>query len=107
MNVRHAAGDQRGRSHQSTPWKPLSNELDPMNGVDDYLTLAIRGIWVIIGVIGSNPANDPMHKAASAAGLPGLRGVEHIGFTVPGLEQAPRFFVDILGCRFGYSLGPI
>ena len=38
--------------------------------------------------------------------LPGLRGTEHIGFTVPDLDQAERFFVDILGCELVYSLGP-
>ena len=41
-----------------------------------------------------------------SAGLPGLRGVEHIGFTVPDLEKATRFFVDIIGCEYVYSLGP-
>lgn len=39
-------------------------------------------------------------------GLPGLRGTEHIGFTVPNLEEATRFFVDILGCEAFYDLGP-
>ncbi|MFT8776319.1 MAG: VOC family protein [Gluconacetobacter liquefaciens] len=39
-------------------------------------------------------------------GLPGLRGVEHIGFTVPDIEEATRFFVDIIGCQHVYSLGP-
>ena len=29
-------------------------------------------------------------------GIPGLRGTEHIGFTVPDLDQAERFFVDII-----------
>lgn len=38
--------------------------------------------------------------------LPGLRGMEHLGFTVPDLEQATRFFVDILGCEVFYDLGP-
>ncbi|MDQ2623923.1 MAG: VOC family protein [Actinomycetota bacterium] len=38
--------------------------------------------------------------------LPGLLGTEHIGFTVPDLDEAHRFFVDILGCEFVYSLGP-
>jgi catechol 2,3-dioxygenase-like lactoylglutathione lyase family enzyme len=38
--------------------------------------------------------------------LPGLRGTEHIGFTVPDLEEAERFFVDIIGCEKVYSLGP-
>jgi glyoxylase I family protein len=39
-------------------------------------------------------------------GLPGLRGTEHIGFTVPDLDEAQRFFVDVIGCEFVYSLGP-
>ena len=39
-------------------------------------------------------------------GLPGLRGVEHIGFTVPDLEEATRFFVDILGCEQFFDIGP-
>ncbi|MCU1477080.1 MAG: hypothetical protein JWQ64_1773 [Subtercola sp.] len=39
-------------------------------------------------------------------GLPGMRGTEHIGFTVPDIEQAERFFVDIIGCTLVYSLGP-
>ncbi len=38
--------------------------------------------------------------------LPGLRGTDHIGFTVPDLEQADRFLVDVLGCTRVYSLGP-
>ncbi|CAN5132332.1 VOC family protein [soil metagenome] len=40
------------------------------------------------------------------AGLPGLRGTEHIGFTVPDLDEAERFFVDVIGCELVYSLGP-
>lgn len=39
-------------------------------------------------------------------GLPGLRGTDHIGFTVPNLDQAVAFFVDILGCEPFYELGP-
>ena len=31
--------------------------------------------------------------------LPGLRGVDHIGITVPNMEQATAFFVDVLGCE--------
>jgi len=39
-------------------------------------------------------------------GLPGLRGTDHIGFTVPDLEQAVEFFVDVLGCEPFYEIGP-
>lgn len=39
-------------------------------------------------------------------GLPGLRGTDHIGFTVPNLDEAVKFFVEILGCEPFYELGP-
>jgi catechol 2,3-dioxygenase-like lactoylglutathione lyase family enzyme len=38
--------------------------------------------------------------------LPGLRRIDHVGFTVPDLEQAHRFLVDVLGCEYLYSMGP-
>jgi catechol 2,3-dioxygenase-like lactoylglutathione lyase family enzyme len=39
-------------------------------------------------------------------GLPGLTRVDHIGFTVPDLEEARAFLVDTLGCEYMYTLGP-
>ncbi|WP_066517547.1 VOC family protein [Curtobacterium ammoniigenes] len=38
--------------------------------------------------------------------IPGMVGTDHIGFTVPDLDQADRFFVDVIGCTRVYSLGP-
>lgn len=38
--------------------------------------------------------------------MPGLRGAEHIGITVPDLNAAERFLVDVLGAEKVYSLGP-
>ena len=40
-------------------------------------------------------------------GLPGLRRLDHIGVTVPDLEEASRFLVEVLGCEYLYSLGPL
>jgi len=37
-------------------------------------------------------------------GIPGLRGVDHIGFTVPDLDEAERFLVDVLGAVPVYTL---
>jgi glyoxylase I family protein len=37
-------------------------------------------------------------------GIPGLRGGDHVGITVPDMAQAHEFFVDVLGCEFVYSL---
>jgi glyoxylase I family protein len=41
-----------------------------------------------------------------SAGLPGIRGIDHIGITVPDLDEAQRFFVDVLGAGLVYTLGP-
>ena len=40
------------------------------------------------------------------SGLPGLAGVEHVGFTVPDLDAAVRFFVQVIGCTKVYEIGP-
>jgi len=40
------------------------------------------------------------------SGLPSLRGVEHIGLTVPDLDEATEFFVRVLGCEIVYTMGP-
>lgn len=39
-------------------------------------------------------------------GVPGLRGTEHVAFTVPDLEQAVTFFTEVLGCEYFYPIGP-
>jgi catechol 2,3-dioxygenase-like lactoylglutathione lyase family enzyme len=44
--------------------------------------------------------------SAHDIGLPGLRGTEHIGFTVPNLAEAVDFFVNVIGCEPFYELGP-
>ncbi|TIU39076.1 MAG: VOC family protein, partial [Mesorhizobium sp.] len=46
--------------------------------------------------------DDPNH---AGNGLPGLRGTDHIGFTVPDLDEAVYFFVEIIGCEPFYELG--
>lgn len=38
------------------------------------------------------------------AGIPGLRGADHLGITVPDLDEAERFLVDILGAVQVYTL---
>ncbi|WP_417564099.1 VOC family protein [Microbacterium sp.] len=41
-----------------------------------------------------------------ATGIPGLRGTDHIGITVPDLDEAERFIVDVLGAVHVYTLPP-
>ena len=43
---------------------------------------------------------------ARADGIPGLRGHDHTGITVPDIKQAADFFVNVLGCKEAMSFGP-
>lgn len=42
----------------------------------------------------------------SQAGIPGLRGTQHLGITVPNVEEAKEFFTNVIGCESFYSIGP-
>jgi catechol 2,3-dioxygenase-like lactoylglutathione lyase family enzyme len=44
--------------------------------------------------------------SARADGLPGLRGHDHTGITVPDMKQATDFFVGVLGCKEAMAFGP-
>jgi catechol 2,3-dioxygenase-like lactoylglutathione lyase family enzyme len=48
-----------------------------------------------------------MSAAAFASPLPGVRGVDHVGFTVPNADAAVRFFNEVLGCEEAFRFGPI
>ncbi|MGO3146738.1 MAG: VOC family protein [Leucobacter sp.] len=41
-----------------------------------------------------------------SAGIPGLRRLDHFGFTVPDFAQAREFLEEVLGCSYLYSNGP-
>lgn len=45
--------------------------------------------------------------AATRRGLPGLAGGDHIGITVPDLDAAVAFFVDVIGCEYIFDGGRI
>ncbi len=39
-------------------------------------------------------------------GIPSARGIDHLGYTVPDLEQAVRFFTEVLGGQAVFYAGP-
>jgi catechol 2,3-dioxygenase-like lactoylglutathione lyase family enzyme len=51
-------------------------------------------------VIGLSP------QLASADAIPGLRGHDHTGITVPDVKAATAFFTDVIGCTHAMSFGP-
>ncbi|TJW81509.1 MAG: glyoxalase [Mesorhizobium sp.] len=44
--------------------------------------------------------------AASADSIPGMRGHDHTGITVPDMKQAVDFFTGMVGCKKAMSFGP-
>ena len=36
---------------------------------------------------------------ASADSIPGMRGHDHSGITVPDMKQAVEFFTEVVGCK--------
>lgn len=43
---------------------------------------------------------------ADTKGIPGNRGMEHVGFTVPNLKEAVTFFEDVIGAEVVFEIGP-
>jgi catechol 2,3-dioxygenase-like lactoylglutathione lyase family enzyme len=60
-----------------------------------HLALAAVGVALFAGPL-----------VARAEGLPGLRGHDHTGITVPDINQATDFFVNVLGCKQAMAFGP-
>ncbi|MFD1987062.1 VOC family protein [Mesorhizobium newzealandense] len=43
---------------------------------------------------------------AAASSIPGMRGHDHTGITVPDMKQAVDFFTEVVGCKKAMSFGP-
>lgn len=40
-------------------------------------------------------------------GIPTARSADHVGITVPNLDEAVAFFTEALGCELGWRIGPM
>ena len=65
--------------------------------------LFCRRLWIACLLALSAFALPP---AASAEGLPTLRGHDHTGITVPTMKEGLDFFVGVMGCKQAMSFGP-
>jgi catechol 2,3-dioxygenase-like lactoylglutathione lyase family enzyme len=66
---------------------------------------------LVVSVLGlaSTPAAAPSPSAnaqGQARGLLGLEGMDHVGITVPDIEQAVAWFQNVMGCRTPLTFGP-
>src|SRR6266567_46908 len=62
--------------------------------------------WIVKGSNAMESNNTITSKKSGLSGLPTMRGVEHIRLTVPDLDKATEFFVQVLGCEVVYTMGP-
>lgn len=56
---------------------------------------------------GAPTPHTPTNLGRSKTGLPGLTGFDHVGITVPDIDEATQFLVDVLGFEYLYTLGPL
>jgi catechol 2,3-dioxygenase-like lactoylglutathione lyase family enzyme len=63
------------------------------------MNYATRGALLAAILLGSM-------EAASADSIPGMRGHDHTGITVPDMKQAVDFFTGVVGCKKAMSFGP-
>jgi catechol 2,3-dioxygenase-like lactoylglutathione lyase family enzyme len=59
----------------------------------------VRNIIVVAAIAGGS-------SAALADSIPGMRGHDHTGITVPDMQQALDFFTNVVGCEKAMSFGP-
>jgi catechol 2,3-dioxygenase-like lactoylglutathione lyase family enzyme len=57
-------------------------------------------------IVGALAIGGILLAQGKSQGIPGSRGVDHIGMTVPDLDRAIEFFSDALGCEYIYTAGP-
>jgi catechol 2,3-dioxygenase-like lactoylglutathione lyase family enzyme len=70
--------------------------------MEEKTTMAHRLKRIVLGLaLGFASAG-----AACADSIPGLRGHDHTGITVPDMKQAVDFFTEVVGCKKVMSFGP-
>jgi catechol 2,3-dioxygenase-like lactoylglutathione lyase family enzyme len=74
-----------------------NDEVPPMERTDMKTTIAIATLAA--AMLGSA-------SMASADSIPGMRGHDHTGITVPDMKQAVDFFTEVVGCKKAMSFGP-
>jgi catechol 2,3-dioxygenase-like lactoylglutathione lyase family enzyme len=46
------------------------------------------------------------YGGSATAQMPGFRGSDHLGITVPDMQQAIKFFTEVIGCQLFFKNGP-
>lgn len=57
-------------------------------------------------IYSERPDSQAISEVAPMTGIPSARYVHHAGYTVRDLDEAVRFFVDVVGAQLLYAAGP-
>jgi catechol 2,3-dioxygenase-like lactoylglutathione lyase family enzyme len=69
--------------------------------------MKVKSLLLSAGVVtGGLVTGGIMLAQDQGQGIPTSRGVDHVGMTVPSLDQAIDFFTSALGCEHIYTAGP-
>jgi catechol 2,3-dioxygenase-like lactoylglutathione lyase family enzyme len=90
ISVRRASGT---RGERYAKWQKFRDQRRT-----DMKT-AIRNATLLAALIGG-------FGTASADSIPGIRGHDHTGITVPDMKQAVDFFTEVVGCKKAMAFGP-
>lgn len=55
----------------------------------------------------AEPDRGAVSHLSEPPALPGFRGFEHLSLAVADIDEATRFFEDVLGCERFYDMGPV
>src|SRR3989337_3001546 len=105
---RSPASPARGENHM-TPRTRVTAILVALVGSIAAGALALASSPPAAPALGSSPAAAPPPAAIAqrdAGGLLGLVGVDHVGITVPDIDQAVAWFQDVMGCSTPLTFGP-
>ena len=69
-------------------------------------TVCLLAFAATIALLAAQRAFGQVAPGAVERGVPTARNVDHVGLSVPNLEQATRFFVDVLGAEVLMNGGP-
>jgi catechol 2,3-dioxygenase-like lactoylglutathione lyase family enzyme len=71
------------------------------------LALAAAVLGLALGALAGSPsAAPPPHANGKALGNLGLVGMDHVGITVPDIDEAIAWFHDVMGCETPLTFGP-
>ncbi len=70
------------------------------------IAVTLAATAAVVALAGSAAATQPRDAASTGNGVPGLVGMDHVGLTVPDIDEAVAWFREVMGCSAPLTFGP-